>query len=129
MMPTTIVKAKPWSTSPPKKKSASAVRSAVPEFNDGRGAEVGVRADGERVTRVHLGQLVNGDVVGKLVEPCPAQLLAPGNAQEPELAHAADIVPRKGGGAVELAGDGFHLVARELADGLADLLVHEPPMP
>ena len=25
-----------------------------PEFNDGRGAEVGVRADGERVTRVHL---------------------------------------------------------------------------
>ena len=31
MMPTTIVNAKPWSTSPPKKNSASAVRSAVPE--------------------------------------------------------------------------------------------------
>src|SRR5262252_5490004 len=31
MMPTTIVKAKPWSTSPPKKNNASDVRSAVPD--------------------------------------------------------------------------------------------------
>src|SRR6185369_1256542 len=31
MMPTTIVNAKPWSTSPPKKNNASDVRSAVPE--------------------------------------------------------------------------------------------------
>ena len=46
-----------------------------------------MRADREGVAGVHLGQLVQGDVVGELVHPRPAQLLGPGHAEEAELAH------------------------------------------
>ncbi len=63
------------------------------ELHDGRGAEVGVGADGERVAGVHLGHLVDGDVVGELVHAGAAELLAPGHAQEAELAHGLDVFP------------------------------------
>ena len=93
------------------------------ELHDRRGAEVGVRADGEGMTRVHLGHLVDGDVVGELVHPRPAQLLAPGHAEEAELAHLLDVVPGEGRGAVQLAGHGRHFRAGELAHHLAHLVV------
>ena len=82
------------------------------ELDDRRGAEVGVGADGERVARVHLGHLVDGDVVGELVHPGAAELLAPRHAEEAELAHRLDVLPGEGGGPVELARDG-----RDLARG------------
>ena len=80
-------------------------------------------ADGERVARVHLGHLVDGDVVGELVHPGAAELLAPGHAEEAQLAHRLDVVPGEGGGAVQLAGDRSDLRPRELADHLADLVM------
>ena len=93
------------------------------ELDDRRGAEVGVGADGERVARVHLGHLVDRDVVGELVHPRAAQLLAPGHAEEAELAHRLDVLPGEGGGAVQLPRDRGDLGPGELADHLADLVV------
>ena len=74
------------------------------ELHDRRGAEVGMGADGQGVAGIHLGQLVDRDVVGELVHPGPAQLLGPRDAEQPEVAHPLDVVPGEGGGAVELAG-------------------------
>ena len=93
------------------------------ELDDGGGAEVGVGADGERVARVHLGHLVDGDVVGELVHPGAAQLLAPGHAEEAELAHGLDVLPGELRGAVQLAGHGRDPFLGELAHHLADLVV------
>ena len=45
------------------------------ELDDRRGAQIGVGADGEGVAGVHLGHLVDGDVVGELVHAGAAQLL------------------------------------------------------
>ncbi len=94
-----------------------------PEFDDGRGAQVGMGADGERVAGIDLGQLVDGDVVGELVHPGPAELLRPGHAEQAEFAHFADVVPGKFRGAIEFAGDRGHLLPGELADHVAHLLV------
>src|ERR1041384_3458706 len=91
------------------------------ELEDRRGAEVGVRRDGERVGGVHLPHLVNGDVVGELVHPRAAVFLRPGNAQQAELAHPLDVLPRERAAAVELARDRRHVVAGELADHLPHL--------
>ena len=80
-------------------------------------------ADGERVTRVHLGHLVDRDVVAELVHPCPAQLLAPGHAEQAKLAHLLDVGPGKLGGAIQIAGDGRHFLPGELPDHFANLVV------
>ena len=93
------------------------------ELDDGGGAQVGVGADGERVARVHLGHFVDRDVVGELIHSRAAQLLRPGHAEETELAHLLHVVPRKGGGAVELARDRGDLGAGELAHHVAHLIV------
>ena len=93
------------------------------ELHDGRGAQVGVRADGERVTRVHLGHLVDGDVVGELVHAGAAQLLAPGHAEEAQLAHGLDVVPGEGGGLVQLPRNRGDLGPGEIADHLANLVM------
>jgi hypothetical protein len=93
------------------------------ELDDRRGAEVGMGADGERVARVHLGHLVDGDVIGELVHAGAAELLAPGHAQQAQLAHRLDVVPGKGGRAVQLPGDRSDPRPRELADHLSDLVM------
>ena len=92
------------------------------ELDDGRGAEVGVRADGERVARVHLGHLVDGDV-GELVHPGAAQLFPPGHAEEAELAHRLDVLPGKFRGEIVVTGDRAHFAVGKIAHHLADLVV------
>ncbi len=80
-------------------------------------------ADGERVTRIHLGHLVNRDVIGQLVHSGPTQLLGPGNAEEAKLAHGLDVVPRKRRSPIELRGDGCDMITGKLPDHFADLMV------
>ncbi len=80
-------------------------------------------ADGERVARVHLGHLVDRDVIGELVHPGAAELLAPWHAEQAELAHGLDVLPGKLGGPVELACDGRDVAPGEVADHLADLVM------
>ena len=80
-------------------------------------------ADGERVARVDLGQLVDGDVVAELVHPGAAEVLAPGHAQQTQLTHRLHVFPGKLGGAVELARDRGDVGPGELAHHVADLIV------
>lgn len=65
------------------------------ELDDRGGAEVGVGADREGVARVHLGQLVEHQVIGDLVHARPAEGLVPRHAEEAQLAHLPDVVPRE----------------------------------
>jgi len=93
------------------------------EFDDGGGAQVGVGTDSERMARVHLGHLVDGDVIGELVQPGAAQLFTPGDAEEAQLAHGLDVVPGEGGGLIQLPCDWGDLGPGELADHLAHLMM------
>jgi hypothetical protein len=93
------------------------------ELDDRRSAEIGMGADGERMARVHLGHLVDRDVIGELVHPGAAELLAPRHAKEAELAHGLDVLPREFGVPVELARHGRDVAPGEIPDHLADLVV------
>ncbi len=97
------------------------------EFDDGRGSKVGMGADGEPVARVHLGHLVDGHVVGQLVHPGAAELLAPWHAEQSQLTHAPDVLPWKLGVPVQLPGHRLDVFPGKLAHHLAhlELLVGE----
>src|SRR5258707_177947 len=87
MMPTTIVKAKPWSTSPPKKNNASDVRSAVPDLV-GRRDECGARMGGGGGLRDEA------LILGRNAERLDDHVLAA--AREPLVKGGADLLHRHG---------------------------------
>jgi hypothetical protein len=99
----------------------------VAEVVDRRGAERRVRGDRDRVRRVDLGHLVDGDDVARQVQPGAAHLLGPRHAEEAELAHALDVLPGELRDLVVVGRDGRDLALGEAADHVAhgDVLVGE----
>ena len=78
-------------------------------------------ADGDGVTGVDLGELVDDEDVREIVHAGPAQLLRPGNAEQSQVGHAPDVVPRERAVAVIAGRAGFHDVLREVAHHVAHL--------
>ena len=54
--------------------------------------------------------LLHGDAMGEVAEPCPAPLLLDRDAKQPELAELRPQLPRKAVGAVDLGRVGRDLV-------------------
>jgi hypothetical protein len=93
-----------------------------------------VRRDGDGVRRVDLRHFVDGDHVRDVVETRTAQLLGPRYAEQSELTHLLDVLPRKLGALVQLRCDGrdflaregpHHLAHREVLLGEIESIVHE----
>src|SRR5205807_1816381 len=87
-------------------------------MDDRRGAERGVRGDGDGVRRVHLRHLVDGDDVAREIEARAAKLLGPRDAEQAELSHAAHVLPRELRRLVVRGGDGRDLALREATNEL-----------
>ena len=92
-----------------------------PEIHDRRGRERRMGADGDRVARINLRELVDDRDVGQVIHPRPAHLLRPRNAEQSQLRHLLDVVPGETAVEIVLAGGGFDDGAGEVANHLADL--------
>src|SRR6185437_4857215 len=93
------------------------------EIDDGRRAERGVGGDRDGMRSVHLGHFVDHDHVADVVHPRAAERLGPGHAEQSQVGHFPDVLPREGGIDVEAGGDWRHLGAREFTYHLADRVV------
>jgi hypothetical protein len=93
------------------------------EVDDRRCAERGMGADRDGVTGVDLGELVDDEDIGEVVHAGAAQLLGPGNAEQPQVGHAPHIVPGELTVVVILTRAGPHDLLREVAHHVADLEV------
>ncbi len=91
------------------------------EIHDRRGAERGMGADGDGVTRIDFRELMDDGDVRQVIHPRPAQVLRPRNAEQPELRHRFDVVPGEAAVEIVLAGGGFDDVLGEVSHHLAHL--------
>jgi hypothetical protein len=80
-----------------------------------------VRADGNGVARVDLGELVNDDDVRQVIHPRPTEVLRPRDPEQAKLRHLFDVVPGKAAVEIVFPGGGLDDGSREIADHLADL--------
>src|SRR2546423_2803236 len=75
------------------------------------------------MTGVDLGELVDDEDVREVVHTGAAQLLRPGNAEQPQVGHASHVVPGERAVAVVLARAGLHDLLCEVAHHVAELQV------
>src|SRR5207245_4793060 len=94
-----------------------------PEVHDRGGAERGVGADGDRVARVHLRELVDDDDVGEVIHPRPTELLRPGDAEQAQVGHLLDVVPGESAFEIVPPGARPYNLLREVAHQVAHLVV------
>jgi len=88
------------------------------ELHDRRGAKRGMSRNRKAVRCVDLRQLVDHDHEADEIEPRPTELFRPRHAEEPELTHLADVVPRELGVGVELLRDRCDFFLSEMPDHL-----------
>src|SRR6185437_5151951 len=74
-------------------RNVSVALRIVVELDDRRRAECCMSGDRDRVRRIDLGHLVNGDYVRRKIETGTAQLFRPGYSEQTKLAHSLDVVP------------------------------------
>ncbi len=94
-----------------------------PEVNNGRGPQGRVGADGDRMARIDLRELVNHDDVGEVIHPRAAEGLGPRNAEQAELGHLLHVIPREPALEIARPGRRFNNGPREIAHHVADLQV------
>ncbi len=87
------------------------------------GAEARVLGERDRDARIDPRELLDDDRVRQVAGVRAAVLLGVGDAHQPELAELRDDLVREPLLAVELLGDGLHLLLREVAHQAADVLL------